>query len=219
MSGSEKQLSLRVVELLNSRLCHDLISPVGAVKSGLELLAEFSDDPGGEAMALITSSADSASRKLQFFRVAFGSAGAAQAMSHAEAVDLCSAMVVTKRTQLNWPVSANVTTAAQMKLALNLVVLTAEALPRGGEIRVSLGNGDAGSGDGSLIEVVAAAADAKLADEVKAAALGEASEDDLTPRSVQAYLVHLLVERSGGALKIDEEAGESIHFKVLNTKP
>ncbi len=215
MSGSEKQLSLRVVELLNSRLCHDLISPVGAVKSGLELLSEFSDDPGGEAMALITSSADSASRKLQFFRMAFGAAGAAQAMPHGEAVDLCSAMVVTKRTQLDWPEASAPTTAAAMKLALNLVLLAAEALPRGGVLQVSLGDGS----DSGAMEVVAEAGDAKLAEEVRAAALGEASEEELTPRSVQAYLVNLLVARQGGGLTIDEQPGENIRFKVSDTKP
>lgn len=214
MNGSEKQLSLRVVELLNSRLCHDLISPVGAVKSGLELLAEFSDDPGGEAMALITSSADSASRKLQFFRTAFGAAGEGQAMPHGEAVDLCSAMVVTKRTQLDWPDTGGPTTAATMKLALNLVLLAAEALPRGGVLQVSLGDG----GDAHAMAVAAVAADAKLAGEVRAAALGEASEEELTPRSVQPYLVNLLAARLGAVLTIDEQPGENIRFKVSDTK-
>ena len=132
-------------------------------------------------------------------------------MPHAEAVDLCSAMVVTKRTQLNWPDSGTPMTAASMKLALNLVVLAAEALPRGGELQVSLGNRDAGT----AMEVVAASADAKLADEVRSAALGEASEDDLTPRTVQAYLVFLLADKGGSALTINEQGGENIHFKVL----
>lgn len=60
---------------LASRLCHDLISPVGAVNSGIELLTEFGDDPDGESMQLIATSAKTASEKLQFFRIAYGNVG------------------------------------------------------------------------------------------------------------------------------------------------
>lgn len=210
MSGLEKMLSLRVVELLNSRLCHDLISPVGAVKSGLELLAEFSDDPGGEAMALITNSADSASRKLQFFRMAFGMAGSAQSLSHAEAVDLCTAMVVSRRTRLDWPDSGQQAGADIMKIALNMVLLAAEALPRGGDLQVKVGV----PGDDCPVTILAAASDANLSDEIKAAALGQAEESELTPRSVQAYLAYLLAVRHGSQLTIEEKTGAGIQFSV-----
>ena len=71
----EPTIELRVAELLASRLCHDLVSPVGAVNSGIELLTEFGDDPDGESMALIFSSARTASDKLLFFRIAYGNAG------------------------------------------------------------------------------------------------------------------------------------------------
>ncbi len=210
MSSTKQGISLRIVELLSSRLCHDLISPVGAVKSGLELLSEFSDDPGGEAMALITSSADSASRKLQYFRMAFGMAGTAQAIPHNEAVDLCEAMVVTKRTRLDWPDSGAAATADIMKITLNMVVLAAEALARGGDIRVRLG----ARGDEPQVEILAASAEAKFSDEIRAAALGTAAEDDLTPRTVQAYLTHLLVAREGAELAIDVRPGEGVQFTM-----
>ena len=68
-------VDLQVFELLASRMCHDLVSPVGAIKSGLELFTEFGEDPDGETMALINGSAEQASQKLQFFRVAYGQAG------------------------------------------------------------------------------------------------------------------------------------------------
>ena len=66
----EPTIELRVAELLASRLCHDLISPVGAVNNGIELLTEFGEDPDGESMQLIATSAKTASEKLQFFRIA-----------------------------------------------------------------------------------------------------------------------------------------------------
>ncbi len=71
----EPKIELRVAELLASRLCHDLISPVGAVNSGIELMTEFGDGPDSESMALITSSARTASDKLLFFRIAYGNGG------------------------------------------------------------------------------------------------------------------------------------------------
>ena len=73
MDASE---ALRIAELLASRLCHDLVSPVGAVGSGIELLREFGEDPGGDAMTLVEQSARLATERLQFFRIAFGQAGA-----------------------------------------------------------------------------------------------------------------------------------------------
>ncbi len=66
----------RVIELLCSRLCHDLISPVSAINNGFELIAEFGDEMRGEAMSLMGDSAREAARRLKFFRIAFGAAGA-----------------------------------------------------------------------------------------------------------------------------------------------
>lgn len=73
----EPTIELRVAELLASRLCHDLVSPVGAVNSGIELLTEFGDDPDGESMALISSSARTASDKLLFFESRMATQGPA----------------------------------------------------------------------------------------------------------------------------------------------
>jgi histidine phosphotransferase ChpT len=86
-------VDLRVFELLASRLCHDLISPVGAIKSGLELFIEFGDDPDGETMALINNSATQASEKLQCFRLAYEQAGSQRAdVPIAEAFGLVTAV-------------------------------------------------------------------------------------------------------------------------------
>jgi len=69
------QIDLRVTELLASRLCHDLVGPVGAVNNGLELLADEIDDMGPEALKLASDSAARAARALQYFRFAYGMAG------------------------------------------------------------------------------------------------------------------------------------------------
>jgi len=90
----EPTIELRVAELLASRLCHDLISPVGAVNSGIELMTEFGDDPDGESMALITSSARTASDKLLFFRIAYGNAGSGTNVPLADGQNLIAPVCV-----------------------------------------------------------------------------------------------------------------------------
>ena len=209
----EPTMSARVVELLCSRLCHDLISPVGAVKSGLELLAEFDDDPGGEAMALITSSAESASLKLRFFRVAFGLAGATQTdLPLTEAKLLADAMVASARTTLVWPGAEDGSAPAPgvVKVALNLILVAADMLPRGGTITARLAGG---AGDSSVI-IDADAADARVTDETRAAISGQVGDSDLTPRSVQGYFTWILLQRSGARLDLVERPGEGLSLRT-----
>lgn len=205
----EPKISTRVVELLCSRLCHDLISPVGAVKSGLELLAEFDDDPGGEAMALINSSAESASLKLRFFRVAFGMAGSTQAdLSLAEAKLLADAMVGSARTSLVWPGSDDAATPAAgiIKVALNMILVAADMLPRGGTITARLEAGP----QQSAITIDAAADDARITDEMRAALSGQVADAELTPRTVQGYFTSVLLQRWGASLELTERPGEGV---------
>lgn len=95
----EPKIELRVAELLASRLCHDLISPVGAVNSGIELMTEFGDDPDGESMALITSSARTASDKLLFFRIAYGNAGSGTNVPLADGLKLVAPVCINQRTE------------------------------------------------------------------------------------------------------------------------
>ena len=209
----ESMISARVVELLCSRLCHDLISPVGAVKSGLELLAEFDDDPGGETMALINNSAESASRKLRFFRVAFGVAGTTRAdLSLAEGKLLAGAMVESARTTLVWPGSEDGDTPAPgvVKVVLNMILLAADVLPRGGTITAQLDRGP----DETRIVIDAAAVDARVTDEMRVAILGRASDDELTPRTVQGYFTWILLQRSGATLEVAQRPGEGLSMRT-----
>lgn len=83
---------------LASRLCHDLISPVGAVNSGIELLTEFGDDPDGESMQLIATSAKTASEKLQFFRIAYGNAGSGANIPLGDGLRLIEPVCANQRT-------------------------------------------------------------------------------------------------------------------------
>lgn len=213
--GTEPTVSIHVVELLCSRLCHDLISPVGAVKSGLELIAEFDEDPGGEAMALIQTSAESASLKLRFFRVAFGLAGTTQVdLSLKEGKQLADAMVASARTTLVWPGSEDA--AAQprrgiVKAMLNLILLAADVLPRGGTITARSTEG----AEATEIVIAADSPDARVTDEMRAAMRVGVAEADLSPRTVQGYFTAVLLARSGASVEINERPGEGIDLRAL----
>ena len=130
---------LDLAALLSSRVCHDVISPVGAIVNGLEVLEEEKDaEMRGHALALIKSSANEASARLQFCRLAFGAAG-----SKGASIDTGDAELVTRqliadeRTQLYWSVPRVLMSKNKVKLLLNLCVLADAAIPRGGVISVT----------------------------------------------------------------------------------
>ena len=94
----EPTIELRVAELLASRLCHDLISPVGAVNSGIELMTEFGDGVDSESMQLVSTSAKLASEKLQFFRIAYGNAGSGANIPLGDGMRLIEPVCANQRT-------------------------------------------------------------------------------------------------------------------------
>lgn len=206
MDASE---ALRIAELLASRLCHDLVSPVGAVGSGIELLREFGEDPGGDAMTLVEQSARLATERLQFFRIAFGQAGAGRLdVSMADMARFAAAAAATQRIRLAWPEGLATPGAGGAKLLLNMVLLGADALPRGGELRVGL----APAPGGLAAEVGALAPEARLPDELAAALAGTVSVADLSARSVQARWTGLVAGRLGTSVGVLAEPGIGMRF-------
>lgn len=123
--------------LLCSRVCHDIISPVGAINNGLELLDEGGADE--EAMALVRQSARNASARLQFARIAFGAAGSAGMLidtGDAEAVAI--GFLKNEKPELTWTGTRALLPKNKVKLLLNLILTANAAIPRGGKIAVAL---------------------------------------------------------------------------------
>ena len=127
--------------LLCSRVCHDVISPVGAIANGIELLDEGADEETSEiAMDLIRSSAKNASARLQFARIAFGAAGSAGAhidTGDAESVAR-SFFDNEKKTDIEWHGERALMAKNQVKLLLNLILIGLSAIPRGGLVKVEI---------------------------------------------------------------------------------
>src|SRR4029078_6775073 len=128
--------------LLCSRVCHDIISPVGAINNGLELLDEGGAEP--DAMNLIRISARNASARLQFARLAFGAAGSAGMLidtGDAEAVAI--AFLKNEKPELVWNGQRALLPKNKVKLLLNLILIANAAIPRGGRLTVTLADLDA----------------------------------------------------------------------------
>ena len=138
MSGSVALEGLDLAALLCSRVCHDLISPVGAIMNGLEVMEEGKDEETSQfAMELIKKSARTASAKLQFCRIAFGAAGSAGAqIDTGDAEKVARGLIEDDRTKVAWNLPRVLLAKNRVKLLLNMMLLAAQAIPRGGQLTV-----------------------------------------------------------------------------------
>ena len=178
--------------LVSSRICHDLISPVGAISNGLELLeAMMSRTP---ELALIADSVDSAKAKLQYFRVCFGHASAGAVIGRGEIEKTGTAMLTGPRTTIDWHLSDDSYQRASVRLVYLLLLCAETALPLGGNITVSQ------SGDGWMIAITAPRLKRNEAWDMLdiGAPLSEVS-----PAEVQFLMVAEQVIGAGKVLKVD----------------
>jgi len=120
--------------LVGSRICHDLISPLGAIGNGVELIALSGLDASPE-MALIAESVESANARIRFFRVAFGAAGAEQTVGAQEIATIVEALGRTGRHRIDW--MAGGAPRLEVKLTFLVILCVASAMPWGGAITVS----------------------------------------------------------------------------------
>ncbi|RDE05229.1 histidine phosphotransferase family protein [Sphingomonas aracearum] len=186
--------------LLCSRLCHDLLSPVGALNNGLELLADEQDaDMRARCMALLADSARASANKLKFFRLAFGAAGGfGEVIDTREAQGALEGLFTdNKRLAVNWLVENPTLPKAAIKVLLNLALIAGDALVRGGQL-------DIGAEDnGTQVEIVIRAEGPRIVldDELRHALTG-VSRDAITPRAAAAHLVDLLLQEGGGELQV-----------------
>jgi histidine phosphotransferase ChpT len=136
--------ALDLAALLCSRVCHDLISPVGAIVNGLEVLDEGKDEETKTfALDLIKKSAGVASAKLQFCRLAFGAAGSAGAqIDLGDAEKVARGLLEDGKTTITWNLPRELVAKNRVKLLLNMLLVAVGAIPRGGNLTVEpSGNG------------------------------------------------------------------------------
>ena len=187
--------ALDLAALLCSRVCHDLISPVGAIVNGLEVLEEAKDEETKTfALDLIKKSAGNASAKLQFCRIAFGAAGSAGAQ-----IDLGDAETITRgffeddKTKLAWNLPRALLAKNRVKLLLNLLLIAGQTIPRGGRLTVD----PIGEGESMGFKVSAAGVNAKVPPAVAALLAGDAGGTALDAHRIQPFYASLLAQASG----------------------
>jgi histidine phosphotransferase ChpT len=190
-------IDLRVLELLAARLCHELISPIGAIANGVELLGEDDPDFVRDATALIGQSAKKAGQRLQFYRFAYGSSATGEAAGP-DPRELVAGLFDGGKLSCAWQDEAVALPAEWQKLACNMIVLAAEALPRGGTITVSAGPAARG------LEIVGAGDSINVTDDMRAALARTAELADLTSRTIQGYFTASLGQALGATVSLSE---------------
>lgn len=196
---------LELAALVSSRICHDIINPVGAITNGLEVLSEEPDEAMREqALELIRKSARQASAKLAFARLAFGAAGSAGAeVDLGDAERVARDFVQAGKHTLTWQGPAAMLPKNKVKLLLNLVALGVAALPRGGEVNVEI----AGTPEKPDITVRATGEAARLEDSVLQLLSG-GNGVSLDSRSIQPYYANRVAEAGGMKLTVETRASE-----------
>jgi histidine phosphotransferase ChpT len=185
---------LELAALVASRVCHDIISPVGAIVNGLEVLEEEADESMREfAMDLVQKSARQASAKLQFSRLAFGASGGAGAeIDMADAGRCAAALLEREKAELDWQVKAGLLPKAQAKLLLNLLLIALNSVARGGKLTVSAEH----DGGETVMRVVAEGDRARLAAGVKEVIAEGAMPNPLDAHAVQPLYTALLAKQA-----------------------
>lgn len=199
--------ALDLAALLCSRVCHDLISPTGAIVNGLEVLEEEDSDEETKTFALdlIKRSAKTASARLQFCRLAFGAAGAPGGkVDLGDAQAMALALIEDGKTKLAWNLPRELLPKNRVKLLLNLLIIAGQAIPRGGTLTIDA----LGSGDSMGFRIAAAGLNARIPHGVPALLRGTSENGSVDAHAIQPFYAGLLARACGleVSLKADGEA-------------
>lgn len=197
-----------LASLLCSRLCHDLMSPVGALNNGIELLTDEQDpEMRAQCLELLGDSARATANKLKFFRLAFGAGG-----GFGELIDANEAKVALqgifgaeRRIELGWMVADDKLSKGAMKLLLNLALIAGDALVRGG--RLDIGTETSGSG---LEIAIRGEGPRVMLDAGLREMLGKGAREgaEIEPRVAGAWLAQALAKEAGGSIQLSEPSPE-----------
>src|SRR5215813_5883858 len=204
MSATVTLEALDLAALLCSRVCHDLISPVGAVVNGIEVMEDDADEETKTfAYELIKKSSATASARLQFCRIAFGAAGSAGAQ-----IDLGDAETVARgfvddgKTKLVWNLPRALMAKNRVKLLLNMIVIAGHAIPRGGVLTVD----PIGAGEAMNFRITATGLNARIPQAVPGLLAGEQAEQQtVDAHAIQPFYTGLLARSCGLTVSVAAE--------------
>jgi histidine phosphotransferase ChpT len=204
MSAAVALDALDLAALLCSRVCHDLISPTGAIVNGLEVLEEKENDEETRTFALdlIKKSAKTASARLQFCRLAFGAAGSAGAqIDLGDAQTMGRAFIEDGKIKLAWNLPRVLLPKNRVKLLLNMLIIAGQTIPRGGTLTVD----PIGEGDGMGFRIVAAGLNARIPHAVQALLEGTSESGSVDAHAIQPFYAGLLARACGLKVALETE--------------
>ncbi len=199
-----KLSDLDLAALLCSRVCHDIISPVGAIANGLELMDDKETDADMRATAfdMVRQSAKTATAKLKFCRIAFGASGSAGAhIDLSEAGETTKDFVGEEKVRLDWQAPRENRPKQEVKLLLNMVLLAIASIPRGGIVTVSV--------DGRKLSVKAKGERAKIPQAMAEVLSGVAVLETIDARLIQPYYTRMLAENAGFTMNFVMESEDT----------
>lgn len=199
----------RISEILISKICHDLVSPVGAVNNGIEFLNDVGADGLQDGLGLIDHSARQASVRLQLFRMAYGAGGSDAKTTGKMIYETFQNYIADTKCEMVWDLMNDIpdedSKAGFMKILLNMMVFVQETLPKGGIIKITMqDNQMIVTGTGDKIKPKDGAIEALNAD---------VPTDDITPKSVHGYITRAYAELFGFEL-VHEMTDESITLSL-----
>ncbi|GJD34480.1 histidine phosphotransferase ChpT [Methylobacterium aerolatum] len=197
---------LDLAALLCSRVCHDVISPVGAIVNGLEVLEDDQDESMREfALELIGKSARQASARLKFARIAFGAAGSAgSSIDLADAENVAKGMFSDEKTKLEWRAPQALFPKNKVKLLLNLVMISTSSIPRGGLIDVTV----TGDGDAPTFVLKAKGSHARIPPHVVELLAGEPESGTVDAHGILPYYAGLVARAASMGVRFAIEGDE-----------
>jgi len=207
---------IRFIELLCSRLCHDLISPIGAINNGLEFLEQESDQNNRDAIQLISNSATQATDKLAYYRMALGATGSGDLMQFNLVLDLVEKLASGRNIEIEWfgieGYGGSSIAKLSGKLILNLALVAFDVLPRGGQAEVTL------SGDAALTPTIIISVSGNkcsLHKETKSVLVSEISTDISNVRNIFASYCKQLAALCDQNIEFHEQHLNCIIFKII----
>ena len=207
-----------ILELLSSKICHDLISPIGAVNNGVELLEETGADSGeeerDEVAGLIAFSAQQASGKLQAYRMAYGAGGADTAIKPEDVYNIFEALIGGDgKIKQNWDphvsIGPEILPSGFCKLLISCMILGIDCLPKGGTITVA-------PGESNQVAIKASGEDAGFKDDVPTALSLAIPHEKLEPKIIHPYVTGLMAKSYGFEISTQEESGDFVQITLTS---
>src|SRR3984893_9917950 len=195
MSAAITLDALDLAALLCSRVCHDLISPAGAIVNGLEVLEESQDEETKVfAVILINKSARTATARLQFCRIAFGASGSPAAqVDTGDAEQVARGFIEDEKVKLSWNLPRALLPKNRVKLLLNMLIVAGQAIPRGGTLVLD----PVGTGETTTFRITAAGLNARVPQAVPGLLAGGSTGDTIDAHAIQPYYTGLLARACG----------------------